>query len=146
MYLSQYEANLLIGMEKVFASQEQLVLGNLLINVTRELTSLDKRELFLLDIWRSGLNLSKIKMQNRAREVNILVRVDFGGSLHRNPDGNTIQCPHIHLYREGYHDKWAYPLSDFSDFRNSENITELLEDFSRYCNIIKLPSIQYSYV
>lgn len=116
MYLSQHEANSLMSMEKEFTSQEQLVLSNLQINITRELTSLDKKELFLLDIWRSGFNLAKIKIQNRAREVNILVRVDFGGSPHRNPDGNIIQCPHIHLYREGYHDKWAYPISGISTF------------------------------
>jgi MoaA/NifB/PqqE/SkfB family radical SAM enzyme len=134
-----------MSIEKSFVSQEELVLGEIKIDITRKLLSLDKREEFLLDIERCRINLSKIKFQNRAREVNILVRVDIGGSPHRNPDGKVINCPHIHFYREGFNDKWAYPLSQYTQFRNTDDIIELLEDFYDFCHIINLPPIQTSY-
>lgn len=88
MYLSQLEADLLLQMKKEFTTQDILVLGNHYIDITRTLKSIDKRDVFLLDIWRNGINLSKYKIQNRAKEVNVLVRVDVGGSPHQNPDGN----------------------------------------------------------
>ncbi len=75
----------------------------------------------------------------------MLVRVDIGGALHTNPDGEEILCPHIHLYREGFDDKWAFPLADYP-FQEPEDIVITFEDFARFCNIIELPSIQRSLV
>lgn len=146
MSLSQIEADDLLMMSKRFSSNNELVLGDIPIDITRELSSLDLKESFLLDIWRNGFNLSKFTFQNRSRVIYTLVRVDFGGSLHQNPDGNIVHCPHIHLYREGYNDKWAYPISDYSEFKNSNNLVTALQDFSNFCHIIQLPPIQLSHV
>ncbi|KJU85379.1 prophage protein [Candidatus Magnetobacterium bavaricum] len=41
----------------------------------------------------------------------ILLRLCFGGHPHRNPDDTEISSPHLHRYREGYADKWAYPYA-----------------------------------
>ena len=71
---------------------------------------MDGREEFLLDIRRARIDLAKGTYQNRGREVVILARLDFGGAPHRNPDGEEIGSPHIHLYREGFGDKWAFPI------------------------------------
>ncbi len=101
------------------------------------LRSSDEREEFHLDIWRGGIDLKKGRYQNRARTCYILARIDFGGAPHRNPDGEEIGCPHIHLYREGYGDKWAYPLP--KEFKASDDRWELLQDFFAYCNIVSPP-------
>jgi hypothetical protein len=43
------------------------------------LTSLDKRESFMLDVTRAQIKLTKATYQNRARQVIILMRLDLGG-------------------------------------------------------------------
>lgn len=73
------------------------------------LQSLDKREHFLLDLSRGRIDLQKVKMQNRGRQVVVLVRLYLEGALHRNPDDTEVPAPHLHVYREGYGDKWAVP-------------------------------------
>ena len=146
MYLTQAEADNLMMMEKIFVDNSQLNLGEMAIDIRRELSSIDNKEIFHIDIWRCGYNLSRIKFQNRSRIVNHLLRVDLAGPPHHNPDNTIIQCPHIHIYREGYDDKWAWPLSEIVLFRDISNIVSSLEDFARFCHIINIPQIQYSYV
>lgn len=75
------------------------------------LQSPDRREWFLLDPSRGCIDLRTVKMQNRGRQVVVLVRLDLGGAPHRNPDGEEVPVPHLHVYREGYGDKWAVPVS-----------------------------------
>jgi len=105
------------------------------------LIAADKREHFLLDISRSRIDLLKGKYQNRARQVVVLVRLDFGGAPHRNPDDEEIACPHLHVYREGYGDRWAVPIP-MDSFPNVADLWQTLQDFMRYCNITQPPSIQ----
>ncbi|MDG6271690.1 DUF6978 family protein [Glaesserella parasuis] len=82
-----------------------------------------------------------ITFQTRARKAIVLVRLDIEGPPHRNPDGEEIICPHIHLYREGYGDKWAYPLPD--ELKSVlDRPYELLDKFMDYCHIIGKPMIQ----
>ena len=139
--LTQAEADALIAMEKHRANEGLVDFpwkgGSLIIS----LLSPDKREQFLLDISRSRIDLLKGKFQNRARQVIVLVRLDFGGAPHRNPDGEEVACPHLHLYREGYGDKWATP-APMELFGRISDIFDTLEDFMRYCNITKPPKIQ----
>lgn len=85
--------------------------------------------------------LEKITFQTRARKAVVLVRLDIDGPPHRNPDGEEIGCPHIHLYREGYGDKWAYPLPDELKCV-LDNPYNLLDKFMDYCHIIGKPIIQ----
>jgi hypothetical protein len=138
--LTQHEADALIAMRKFFltASAISLPPGT---DETYELLGDDKRERFLLDIWRGTLRLSKLRYQTRGRAVIVLVRLDVDGAPHTNPDGTRIDGFHIHLYREGYEDKWAYPL-DPSVFRDVTDIRRALEDFCRYCNVDNVPPLQ----
>jgi len=39
-----------------------------------------------------------------------MLRYDNGGR-HTNPDGEKFEGPHIHLFKEGFNDKFAYPVS-----------------------------------
>jgi len=79
-------------------------------------------------------------VQNRARQIIILARLDYGGPAHPNPDGEEIPCPHLHLYKEGYGDKWAFPIPQ-DKFPNIGDQWETLSDFMKYINVIKQPAI-----
>ena len=105
------------------------------------LQSPDKREQFLLDVSRGRIDLLKGAMQNRARQVVVLVRLDFGGAPHRNPDDSEVSCPHLHLYREGFGDKWAVP-APMDKFPRTGDLWGTLEDFMRFCNITRPPHIE----
>lgn len=139
--LTQAEADALIAMEKHRADEQQHRFptgGEALILL---LHSSDKREQFLLDISRGRIDLAKIKMQNRGRQVVVLVRLDLGGAPHRNPDGEEIPCPHLHRYREGYGDKWPFPVPA-DRFSNIGDAWATLGDFMAYCNITRPPHIE----
>lgn len=101
----------------------------------------DKREQFILDVARGRIDLAKVKMQNRARQVVILVRIDLAGAPHRNPDGEEVPCPHLHRYREGFGDKWAEPLP-VEVFSSPTDLWATLGHFFSFCSITKPPHIE----
>ncbi len=109
--------------------------------ITIPLVSTDQREPFLLDIRRARIGLAKGTYQNRGRQVVVLVRLDFGGAPHRNPDGEEVGSPHLHLYREGFDDKWASPVPS-NRFADLDDLWRTLEDFMRFCNIVEPPVIR----
>jgi hypothetical protein len=139
--LTQSEADALIAIEKHRADEQDYEYPGLGGSISVPLVSPDKRESFLLDISRGRIDLMKGTYQNRARQVVILVRLDFGGPPHRNPDGVEIQCPHLHIYREGFGDKWAVPVPN-DRFPNLNDLWLTLESFMRYCNITQTPNIR----
>lgn len=105
------------------------------------LLSPDKRESFFLDITRSQVKLTKGRYQNRARGVTTLARLDFAGAPHRNPDDEEIPCPHLHLYREGYGDRWAMP-SPAEQFSDTGDPWLLLLEFIQFVNVTVPPDIR----
>lgn len=139
--LTQVEADGLIALEKVRANDDVYEYTGTSGAMTVPLTSHDKREHFLLDISRGRINLLKGKYQNRGRQVVVLVRLDFGGPPHRNPNGEEIGCPHLHVYREGYGAKWAIPVPA-DRFPNMGDLWQTLQDFMTYCSIVEPPEIR----
>ena len=139
--LTQAEADALLAMEKRRSDDTEWSYPDLGGHVTIPLVSIDRRESFLLDLRWGRIDLGKGTYQNRGRQVVVLARLDFGGAPHRNPDGEEIGSPHLHLYREGFGDKWAYPVSD-DHFPNPHDTWQTLQDFMRYCNIVVPPVIQ----
>lgn len=139
--LDQTTADALIAVPKVRANDKEThfpVAGG---RLCLPLRSQDGRESFFLDIQRGRFDLRKGTYQNRARQIVLLVRLDFGGPPHRNPDGEEIPCPHLHIYREEYGDKWAVAVpSDV--FPHLQDPWQILQDFMHYCNIIDPPDIQ----
>lgn len=139
--LTQVEADTLIATPKVRADDNAWSYpgtgGSLIIPLTSE----DRRENFLLDIARGRIELRKGKYQMRGHQIIVLVRLDFGGAPHRNPDGVDIPCPHLHVYREGFGDKWAYPVPT-DRFPNLADLWQTLFDFMGYCNVVDPPDIQ----
>jgi len=109
--------------------------------VTAPLRSEDGRESFLLDLTRGRIKLSKVTMQNRARQVVVLARLDVDGPPHRNPDDQEVPCPHLHIYREGYGDKWALPIPR-DRFSDPADLGKTLDEFMKYCNITVPPHIE----
>ena len=83
----------------------------------------------------------KGRYQTRGRKIIVLVRLDFGGQPHRNPDDTEIGSPHLHLYREGYGDKWAFPIPS-ERFSDINDLGKTLDDFMHYCNITQPPRIR----
>lgn len=139
--LTQAEADALTAMEKRRSDDTEWQYPDLGGYVTIPLVSMDRRESFLLDLRRSQIDLTKGTYQNRGRQIVVLARLDFGGAPHRNPDGDEIRSPHLHLYREGYGDKWATPLPG-DLFPDPHDAWQTLQDFMRYCNIVEPPVIR----
>ncbi len=139
--LTQAEADGLLAMEKHRVDDRVWFPPGRGGKVTVPLASVDGREPFLLDLRRGQINLAKNTYQNRARQVFILARLDIGGAPHRNPDDEVIQGPHLHLYREGYNDRWAYPVPQ-DRFQNPSDAIRALEDFMDYCNVTLRPRFQ----
>jgi hypothetical protein len=142
MEITQEQANALLELAKYYRGSEKFDFPDLGGAIRIPLHSADNKEEFSLDITRGKLELKKNTFQNRARRTIILARIDIGGSTHRNPDGEEIPCPHLHLYKEGYADKWAMPIPD--NFRNISDIWETLQEFMRFCNIVSCLPIERS--
>jgi len=139
--LTQAEADALIAMEKHRVDDQPHDYPGMGGSITVPLVSVDKREDFLLDVSRGRIDLKKGTYQTRARHIVVLVRLDFGGQPHRNPDDVEVSSPHLHIYREGYGDKWAFPVPA-AKFPNMGDLWQTLEDFMRYCNVTEPPFIR----
>lgn len=141
VFLIQSEADALLAMEKHRTNAERWRLPDTGGGIVVPLTSADGVEAFHLNVWRSHINLAKGKFQSRARTTVILARVDIGGAPHRNPDDKEIASPHLHLYREGFGDRWAFPISP-EVFSDASDHWQTLMDFMRFCNVTQPPNFE----
>lgn len=139
--LTQAEADALIALAKHRLDDRPWDYPGLGGSISVPLVSADRREDFVLDVSRGRIDLAKGTYQNRGRQVVVLVRLDFGGAPHRNPDGEEIPSPHLHLYCEGYGDKCARPVPA-DRFPTLDDAWRTLGDFMRFCNIVEPPNIQ----
>lgn len=137
--LSQAEADALLSIEKRCEADHTWTFPALGGKISIPLVSYDRRESFLLDFSRGHIEIRKVKLQTRARQTIPLVRIDLFGAPHLNPDDSEVPCPHMHLYREGFGMKWAYPLPEH--FREPSNLWLTLDDFLSYCHVTRPPLI-----
>lgn len=137
--LSQQEADDLLAMVKFLKHKGPLEIPEpgkeLKLNVVGE----SNNERFIIDINRKGQIKVRCTYQTRYRKSIILLRIDLVGGKHINPDGTIVECPHIHIYREGFEDRWAYPLNDILDVQNQFDLIEVLIKFLEYNNIRNIP-------
>ena len=138
VWLTQAEADTFFAMEKRRVDERLWRLPDTSGGIVVPLASAGGDEPFHLDISRGRINLAKGKIQNRARTTTVLARIDFGGAPHRNPNDEEIACPHVHLYREGFGDRWAFPISSTVFTQPTDHLQTLI-DFMRFCNIIRPP-------
>lgn len=152
--LTQSEADNLMMMEKKKKGDTNFDFPWSGESLTMTIVSLDEKESFLLDINRARIKLSKCTYQERHQSIIVLTRLDVNGPPHTNPsvsnvplailksvNGETIECPHLHVYVAGFMDKWAIPAPPDS-FSNTRDLYTTLEEFFRYCNIIEPPTVQ----
>lgn len=136
--LSQSEADALLRMEKFRIDSTEHPFPDLGGNIEIPLQSANQRETFSLDISRKRIALTT-KYQTRGRQSLVLARLDFN-SPHRNPDDTEVGVPHLHLYREGFGDKWAFDVpADL--LKNPTDAWQVLADFMTYCSIVQPPII-----
>jgi hypothetical protein len=137
-WLTQSEADALFRMEKFRVDATAHPFPDLGGNIEIPLQSSNQRESFFLDISRKRISLAT-KYQTRGRHSLVLARLDFN-SPHRNPDDNEVGVPHLHLYREGFGDKWAFDVpADL--LKNPSDAWQVLVDFMGYCSIVQPPTI-----
>ena len=139
--IPQTEAERLLQLQKQRVNDDQNTYpdaGNFLEVL---LTSLDEKEQFKLTIQPGKFNFYKTSDQLREKTTNIiLARLDLGNVVHRNPDDELIIGPHIHIYKEGYADKFARPINT-DIFTDPTDPWTTLQEFMTYCNITIKPTI-----
>jgi len=135
---TQSEADALLAMEKLAADQVVYVFPYTGGKIVVPLESRDKRESFLMSVNRKRIVLTT-SYQTRARGEVVLARLDFAAP-HRNPDGEEIGVPHLHLYREGAADQWAIAVPE-GILSDETDGWQVLQDFMRFCNVVEKPNI-----
>jgi hypothetical protein len=100
-----------------------------------DVVSVDGREAFVIDVNRKGtLKLTKCTYQERYAVIEILVRLDIDGPVHENPDGVEVPTPHVHMFREGFGDRWAAPIST-ADFSDTTDLQKTFTEFLGFCHV-----------
>ncbi|EFM11104.1 putative prophage protein [Paenibacillus curdlanolyticus YK9] len=138
--LTDLEARRLLNAIKELISTKPIIFPSLQSYITLEATSAQTNDKFQIDVHRKTLNVKKCTYQTRYKKSINLLRIDIEGPPHPNPDGTEVPCPHIHIYREGYDDKWAYPLSDKIS-TDPFDLVQVLIDFLEYNNINNTPNV-----
>lgn len=146
--IPQQEAIALIQMEKVYQGEQAHDFPQPGVKLKMECESPDGSERFHLDVYRGTIDLRKVNHNFRARTSIPLLRLDVNTAPHRNPDGEKVGRTHLHIYREGYGDAWAYELSEvFPHNMPSLQLGDLTDlartakKFMTYCNITDQPTI-----
>ncbi len=133
LHLSQDEADTLISLRKWVIDEQTIALTQGRKQCLK-LRSEERTEKFVLDMQRGSIRLTKFKYQTRGRRAIVLVRLDIDSAPHTNPDGSEVGPTHVHVYREGFDDKWACEL-DPKFFGEDLGYRPLLERFCAFCHI-----------
>ena len=137
--LTQVEADVLLRMPKVCETANDYVFPRPGKILQVNLVAKDGVENFILDINRKKICHLKLTKQTRARGCCVLARLCIG-TPHRNPDGEEIPSPHLHVYREGCGDKWA--IAAPPEWFSGENLMLPLDAFMKFCCIVSPPSFR----
>jgi hypothetical protein len=138
--LDQPTIERLLTLEKLLESDADIDFPAANSKEQLDVRSVDGLEGFIIDINRRGqIKISKCTYQERYNVIEILLRLDIDGPTHENPDGVEVPCPHLHIYREGYADKWAHPIP--TEFTNPTDLVLTLKEFLQYCRIQNIPPI-----
>lgn len=77
-----------------------------------------------------------------------LMRIDLGGSDHKNSDvaleefpdlNEVVPCPHIHIFDETYN--IAYPLYKYCNYDNIQSVNDLIEIFIEFLELNNINNI-----
>lgn len=138
MSLTQAEADRLIDVEKRFLVERPVVLPAPGKWWYGDLISVDRREEFRLGIFRGRLGHARYTaiLISHSQSNAVLVRLDVGVlGVHPNPDGTRVAGSHLHLYREGYDDKFAYPIVGYP-FSDPDDISRASTTSSCFARLL----------
>lgn len=156
MVILQNELDNLINSLKRILSDDNLI--NIPdINKKEQLQSKSQSEFFIIDLNRQGTKVKRFTLQLRAQRFKDLplLRLDLVGPSHSNPPGDflysdeIIPCPHIHIAKEGFGDRIAYPLNNetadlYLTNEQLEDFVQVTKTFLQKCNIINVEDLQIS--
>ncbi len=145
--LAQAEADTLRRIEKFLTNPHNITL------LSPHRNSIHQMHYFHNGFRKDDMKLSTFHSEKNTRKVSyrilyngniVLIRIDTQDATpHINPDGQLVippYQPHVHIYQEGYSDKFAYPLPE--EFQNTDNIIELFMEFLSYSNVINKDDVQ----
>jgi len=139
--LTQDDVDYLLGLVKVLSENRSITLPPPGRKLELDVAAKELKEKFIIDVNRKGtINIRKATFQTRYQKSIVLLRLDIEGSPHRNPNDEVIQCPHLHIYKEGYGTSWAYPLEK-EIITDTSDLVQVLIDFLKYNNVITVPPI-----
>lgn len=141
--MKQKEADELIEIQKQYVNP---IIKLPLASQCRDLEakSTDGKHKFYVHLNRKGsIELHRCTYQMSYSSREILLRLDLDlHKTHLNPshDGlpsKKIQGPHVHIFREGFGDKIAFPLPEVFPGLDPENLEDAFTRFCRHCNFTK---------
>lgn len=138
--LSQSEFDYLMNQEKRFEDESTILLGPAPLQWSKKIQSTSTKDTFSLDFYRGTFRLEKYTYNHRFKQTTVLMRFDSYGE-HSNPDGERISGHHVHIYKEGFGDKFAYPASNYG-IESSDTIEVVMQKILVYCNIKIIPPIE----
>jgi hypothetical protein len=136
--LTQEVADKMIKLPKIVEDETEYDFPPRDVSTIIPLCSEDRKQAFFLNIRTGRIKLSQMTFNLRCRQVIVLVRLDLDGPPHKNPDGELIPCPHLHVYREGFGDKWAIqaPADHFQDLSDQ---WAAMQDFLTFIAVVEQP-------
>jgi len=133
--ITDNELNQLLQVEKFLPQKFHLPTENETLSCILDTST---KEIFQLNISRKNtLELVRKSKVQGSYYKEPLVRVEVDAPPHTNPDLEIVGRNHIHIYREGYGMRWAYPLESFHHvyFKQPFEFVVLFDDFCQYFHI-----------
>lgn len=142
--ITQEEFEIILGYKKKFKTDDLIYLYGA-SQWERGIVSIESNDTFILSYHHGIINFEKYTFNNRHPAI-VLLRFDSMGT-HTNPDeeGKIFRGPHVHIYREGFGDKIAFPVSEIGLDKNNLKREVVLPVFLGYCNVQNYPRMQSSY-
>ncbi|TDP83888.1 hypothetical protein C7957_14313 [Halanaerobium saccharolyticum] len=146
--ISQAEADKLINILKEISDTGEYKFPKVGNHNPINLISNDEEYEFIIDVNRkSRIKSDKCTYQKRYRNDIILFRLDINGPKHTNPDGEILDCPHLHIYKEGFKDTWAYPPPENLDLEknnlsDTNYLIDILIKFLEHCKVVNIDEIK----
>lgn len=140
--LTDAEAKLLIELEKI-ATDKRVDIPSNSQKVHLNLSSAKEKDDNIMRIYikRGKRNINKCSFNVVYNKSITLLRLDIEpGRIHQNPDGKDVPNPHLHIYREGYDDRYAEPLPEC--FADTANLAKTLYDLLGYSNVINRDKVE----
>lgn len=140
--LTDAEARILIELEKV-ATDKRI---DIPVGAKKEHLNLARTEepndnIMRIYIKRGKRNINKCSFNVVYNKSITLLRLDIEpGRLHQNPDGRDVPNPHLHIYRDGYDDRYAIPAPEC--FTDTSNLAQSLYDLLGYSKVINRDEVE----